>query len=85
MMRTQIQLDEDDYERLRAVAEKLNRSISDCIREGISLFLEHSPAKGGEDFSDIAGKFRPDRAEPGHTLDDHFARAILDSKRKKQS
>jgi hypothetical protein len=58
MIRTQVQLTEDDYDALRQVAAKQNRSLADCIREGIALFLTKAEDKQ-EDFADIAGKFRP--------------------------
>jgi hypothetical protein len=56
MIRTQIQLAEKCYRELREVASELHRSMADCIREGISLFLSrHQMKKSG--LSDIAGKF----------------------------
>ena len=39
MVRTQIQLTEEDYQQLRRVAGQQGRSMADCIREGIGLFL----------------------------------------------
>lgn len=58
MMRTQIQLPEADYDHLRQVAQRLNRSIADCIREGIKLMVEAAEAPG-ESLASIAGKFTP--------------------------
>jgi hypothetical protein len=42
MILTQIQLPEEEYERLRAVANRQGRSLADCIREGIGLLLRRS-------------------------------------------
>jgi hypothetical protein len=56
MIRTQIQLAEKAYRKLRQVALEEHRSMADCIREGISLFLRrHGGKKGG--LSEIAGRF----------------------------
>ena len=58
MMRTQIQLDESDYEELRQVAAQQRRSMADCIREGIRWVVRQSrePDHG---IAAIAGKFKP--------------------------
>ncbi|OGQ87169.1 MAG: hypothetical protein A2289_23660 [Deltaproteobacteria bacterium RIFOXYA12_FULL_58_15] len=58
MMRTQIQLEEADYERLRKVAQQQRRSIADCIREGIKLVVASGEAQQ-ESLDSIAGKFAP--------------------------
>ncbi len=42
MVRTQIQLSEEDYGKLRQIAKSQGRSMADCIREGIGLFLRRS-------------------------------------------
>ena len=58
MLRTQIQLKEEDYDALREVAAQQRRSIADCIREGVGLFLDRQ-RRPRERFDDIAGKFAP--------------------------
>ena len=58
MIRTQIQLAKPDYERLREAALRQRRSMADCIREGIALFLTRSESSA-DDLADVAGKFRP--------------------------
>lgn len=57
MVRTQIQLSEDRYKQIREVAVRQGRSMADCIREGIDLFLSGSRRKA-EDLSDVAGRFK---------------------------
>ena len=80
MLRTQIQLPESDHARLREAARRLNRSISDCIREGIDLFLSKTSGTG-DDFSDIAGRFKPLADNDDSSHDGQWAKAIRDSKR----
>ena len=74
MMRTQIQLPEPDYERLRTEASRQRRSMADCIREGIQMFLERSDSKS-DDIVEIAGKFRPLPLEDLKPHDRWFAEA----------
>ena len=58
MTRTQIQLPEECYRALQQEAARRQRSMADCIREGIALFLQQS--NGSEDdLMSVAGKFRP--------------------------
>ena len=42
MVRTQIQLDETQYERLKALAAKRSRSLSQLVREGVDRLLGES-------------------------------------------
>jgi Arc/MetJ-type ribon-helix-helix transcriptional regulator len=76
MVRTQIQLSKEEYERLRSLAGRLRRSMADCIREGIRLFLDRSVARA-DDLKDIAGKFRPLPQKDLKRHDRWLAEAIL--------
>ena len=58
MKRTQIQVPDERYEELERVAQQEGRSVADCVREGIELFLKRSRAAGAS-LEEIAGKFRP--------------------------
>lgn len=58
MKRTQIQVAEKVYAELERLAHDRGRSVADCIREGIELFLKQSYAEE-LDLDSIAGKFRP--------------------------
>jgi hypothetical protein len=58
MIRTQVQLPEAEYEQLRDIAARERRSMADCIREGVQLFLDRFRQAGG-DLDSFAGKFRP--------------------------
>jgi len=80
MIRTQIQLVEAVYEELKAVASQSHRSIADCIREGIGLFLRSRRFESSI-LEEVAGKFSP---APPADMKDHdrwFADAVADSKR----
>jgi Arc/MetJ-type ribon-helix-helix transcriptional regulator len=83
MIRTQIQLPEADYEELRAAASKERRSLADCIREGIRLFLTRRRATATK-LDKVAGKFRPRGLQDLKPHDRWFAEAIEDSKRGKR-
>lgn len=72
MIRTQIQLPETEYERLREIAEKERRSMADCIREAIRLFLQQA-ADTESSLETIAGKFRPQPLEDLKPHDAWFA------------
>ena len=43
MHRTQLMIEDWQYERLRAQAERQGRSISELVREAVSAFLESEP------------------------------------------
>lgn len=80
MIRTQIQLLDDQYERLRQRAAATHKSLAQQIRDALDLYLRTVSAPK-DDLADIAGKFRP---LPMKDLKDHdrwFAEAIMDSKR----
>lgn len=80
MIRTQIQLLDEQYERLRQLAAATHKSIAQQIREAVDLYFR-SVNVPKDDLADIAGKFRP---IPMKDLKDHdrwFAEAILDVKK----
>lgn len=75
MKRTQIQVPEGDYAELERQAAEKGRSVADCIREGIHLFLERQKAFE-VDLADIAGKFRPGPAADLKAHDRWFTDSI---------
>jgi plasmid stability protein len=81
MVRTQIQLPEEQYQELRSRAAREHRSLADCIREAIRLFLlrdrEHTLG-----LEDIAGKFRPLPLEDLKPHDRELVHAITRSKKR---
>ncbi len=76
MVRTQIQLDEGKYSKLRQVAAKQGRSMADCIREAINLFLQKSESQTA-DIAAIAGKYTPMEPSRLKAHDRWWAEAIL--------
>ena len=79
MVRTQIQLPEQEYEQLRRVAAQQRRSMADCIREGIRLFLGSRGCANGN-LADIAGKFRPLSCDDLKPHDRWNAEGVIPSK-----
>jgi len=80
MIRTQIQLPEHEYEDLRAIAHRLNRSMADCVREAVAEYLTRS--RPADQLMSVAGKFTP---QPTDALKDHdqwWADTIVASKSK---
>ena len=58
MIRTQIQLGETEYSALKDVAHRTHRSMADCVREAVAVYLARSH-DAAADFRSVAGKFRP--------------------------
>ena len=79
MIRTQIQLPESDYDELREIAAREDRSLADCIREGIRMFLRRSRVRDCA-IDEVAGKFRPEDASDLKPHDRAWVEAIVDSK-----
>ena len=55
MHRTQIQLDDVQYEDLKAMAEREGKSLSRLIREAVSAFIRKRNRRTGGRLSDIEG------------------------------
>jgi hypothetical protein len=58
MIRTQIQLPPEQYESLKKRAQSAGRSMADCVREAVALYLAR-PGSAAADFASVAGRFRP--------------------------
>lgn len=84
MIRTQIQLPEEEYEELRKLAAQERRSMADCIREGIRMFLR-SKRQRASSLADIAGAYRPRSVDDLKEHDRQLADAIAESKRPEAS
>lgn len=69
MIKTQVQLEEWQYEAAKKAGAATSRSMSDIIREGLALVLPKLGQGGGrKPLASIAGKYRP---SPLQDLKDH--------------
>ena len=78
MQRTQIQLGESEYEALRELAHRENRSMADCVREAIAAYLHR--AQPIDELLSIAGTFAPDPTDAVKAHDRWWAESILSGK-----
>lgn len=68
MIKTQVQLEEWQYEAAKKAGAANSRSMSDIIREGLALVLPKLGQGGRKSLASIAGKYRP---LDGKDLKDH--------------
>ncbi len=61
MIKTQIQLEEDQYQALKRASARDSRSMSEIIREALSVSLMR--ARPRESIETVAGKYQPLSAE----------------------
>jgi predicted transcriptional regulator len=59
MVRTQIQLSEEQYRRLKKNAAALDKPIAEQIREAVDSYLQRQDQTPKRSVSQIAGKFAP--------------------------
>jgi hypothetical protein len=59
MIKTQVQLEDWQYEAARRRANQLSRSMSDLVREGLTLVLRRLEKAPAGDLESIAGKYEP--------------------------
>lgn len=59
MIKTQVQLEEWQYEAIKKAGGATSRSMSDIIREGLSLVLPKLGHGRQKPLASIAGKYRP--------------------------
>jgi predicted CopG family antitoxin len=57
MVKTQIQLEDWQYSSLKKAGSKAGRSLSDVIRESVSLFLKSNKKKEMTPLQELAGKY----------------------------
>lgn len=64
MIRTQIQLDEADFERLKRAAGRHGCSVSAFVRESVKQKLAESETNAGQgSLMELAGKYRSGRSD----------------------
>lgn len=84
MIRTQIQLEEEQYRQLRKIGAAEDKGLAEQVREAVGLYLARRshvyPA-----LEELGPGFRPDSPPAGQELKTHdqwLADAILQSKRR---
>ena len=75
MIKTQVQLEEWQYEGLKRLGAKESRSLSDLVRDSVARMLSHAEPRSPESMEAIAGKYE---GGPLDGLKDHD-RAWLES------
>lgn len=73
MIKTQVQLEEWQYQAAKKVGAATSRSMSDIIREGLSVVLPRLGQGGQKPLATIAGKYQ---AIPLQDLKDHDRRWV---------
>ena len=82
MIRTQIQLTEEQAQRLRGEARRSGRSVAEVIRQSVDRYLEQgagSPAGPTARLSalDVAGRFRSGKSDIAVKHDDYLDESYL--------
>ena len=76
MIRTQIQLTEEQYRALKSRMQKEKVSLSGAIREAVDLWLHQSTRQDCAERSIASlGRFRSGRSDISEHHDDHLAKA----------
>ena len=74
MIRTQIQLDEKQYRRLREVARELNVSMAELVRKGADLAIsQYERRRKWETARALVGRFKSGRSDVAAAHDRHLA------------
>jgi hypothetical protein len=84
MIRTQIQLSEEDYNKLRAIGARDDKGLAEQVREAVGLYLSGAARRTGGSLDDLAGGFHQLPAAAMDELKPHdrwLADSIRDSKR----
>jgi hypothetical protein len=73
MIRTQIQLEEADYEQAKQAAARLSCSVSAFVRECVKSGLREAERRlGQENIEGLAGKYRSGRGDLARRHDDYL-------------
>lgn len=77
MVRTIIQLDEEQHARLRRLAAEKHLSVAELVRRGVDLYIKGEKGTGSEDRKqramDAAGRFSSGDADTAGKHDEHLA------------
>jgi predicted CopG family antitoxin len=76
MIKTQIQLEDWQYSSLKKAGAEAGRSLSDVIRESVSLFLKSNKKKETTPLQELAGKYSSRSIEDLKAHDRAWAESI---------
>jgi Arc/MetJ-type ribon-helix-helix transcriptional regulator len=80
MVRTQVQLPEEELAELRRLAAEEGVSVSELVRRGVRQLLRSGRSPSREELweraSRVVGKFRSGRSDIAQRHDDYFVEAI---------
>ena len=80
MVRTQVQLTEEQLGALRRISADKNRSVADLVREGVKLYLEAQRRPPREELVrralSVVGKFSSGRGDVSENHDRYLADAF---------
>jgi len=76
MIKTQIQLEDWQYSSLKKAGTEAGRSLSDVIRESVSLFLKSNKNKDMNPLQELAGKYSSRSTEDLKAHDRAWAESI---------
>lgn len=57
MIRTQVQLEEDQYKQLRAIGAREDKGLAEQVREAVALYLTRKKTKNLPSLESVLGKF----------------------------
>ncbi|MGW8255934.1 MAG: hypothetical protein ACWGMZ_00460 [Thermoguttaceae bacterium] len=82
MVRTQIQLTEEQYRRLKKSSAERDKPIAEQIREAVDIYLRQQEETPRRSIAQVAGKFTPQTGKGSKTQnhDDWFADSVAQRK-----
>jgi hypothetical protein len=82
MVRTQIQLTEEQYRLLKKSSAERDKPIAEQIREAVDIYLERQNQSAQKSFAQVAGKFTPKilAGAKSRSHDDWFADSVTERK-----
>jgi hypothetical protein len=76
MIKTQVQLEEWQHRAAKQESARTSRSVSDLVREGLTLVLSRSARQPGQSLESLAGKYEPRALDDLKPHDRAWAEAI---------
>ena len=78
MLRTQVQIPEQQLKKLRQLSKRMGKSVAQQVREALDLYLGRLERQALGSLADIAGRFRPIPIEDLKGHDRAFIEGILE-------